>query len=159
MIKGILNILGIVAVTLGLMSCFENPNLVYDKGTVVEFNTAVITAPAAGRTFPLIAVNNGAGELQQRVNLVGPQRPAESTVRVSVDKANTTAVEGTHFRIVSSNGVVIPANNSFGNLVIEILRAPAAAGTTVNVVFLLEGNGSDITPSENYKRVGYTIRL
>jgi hypothetical protein len=157
--KGILNFIGIVAVTLGLMSCFENPTLTYDKGTVVEFNTAVITAPAAGRTYPLLPVNNGAGELQQRVNLVGAQRTAESTVRVSVDKTNTTAVEGTHFRIVSSNGVVIPANNSFGNLVVEILKAPAQAGTTVNVVFLLEGNGSDITPSENYKRVGYAIRL
>jgi hypothetical protein len=156
--KKIFQLFAMVLMAGSMTSCFENPNLVYDGRTVVEFDATVRTAPAAGRTFPLIPVNNGAGAQITQINLVGPQRTTDSQVKMTIDPAATTAVEGTHFRIVSRD-VTIPANTSFGTASIEILRVPVQVSSTVNLVLLLEGNGSDILPSENFKRVGYTIRL
>ncbi|MFN4147670.1 MAG: DUF4843 domain-containing protein [Runella sp.] len=147
-----------VMLVASLTSCFENPNLIYNGPTVVEFATAVTTAPAAGRTFPLLTVSNGAGIQRARLNLVGPQAPVDRSIRVVVDAPNTTAVAGTHFRLVNST-VTIPANSSFGDVEIEILRVPAQTGASVNVVLLLEAISDDVKPSENFKRLGWTIRL
>ena len=157
--KYILNTLAAGVLALGLGGCFKAPDLAYNGATVVEFDAAVNNAPAAGRTFPLLSTTNGAGQLTTRVNLVGPQRSTESQIKVSVDAASTTAVAGTHFRILNNSSATIPAQSSFGTVTVEILSAPAQVAGTVTLVLLLEGNGSDILPSENFKRIGYTIRL
>ncbi len=157
--KYFLNTFIAAALVAGLSACFEKPNLSYSGPTVVEFDAAVTTAPAVGRTFPLIATTNGAGQLTTRVNLVGPQRATESVIKIGVDAAASTAVEGTHYRILNNKTATIPAQSSFGTVTIEILRVPAQANTTLTLVLLLEGNGTDILPSENFKRVGYNIRL
>lgn len=157
--KYILHTFILATLALSLSSCFEKANLSYNGPTVVEFDAAVTTAPAAGRTFPLIATTNGAGQLTPRINLVGPQRATESQIRIGIDAAASTAVEGTHYRILNNKTATIPAQNSFGTATIEILRVPAQANTTVVLVLLLEGNGTDILPSENFKRIGYSIRL
>lgn len=157
--KKVFQILIAVFITAGMTSCFENPNLIYDGATVVEFDAAVNTAPAAGRTYPLLAVANGAGVQRARINLVGPQSDRDQTINVSVEAATSTAVSGTHFRLVS-NTVTIPAKSSFGEVQVEILRVPppATTGQTVSLVLMLEGSG-DLKPSENFKRLGWTIRL
>ncbi|MEZ4902904.1 MAG: DUF4843 domain-containing protein [Spirosomataceae bacterium] len=139
-----------------LTSCFENYFDLY-RATVVEFDAAVRTAPAAGRTYPLLAVSNGAGIQKAQINLVGPQQATDRTIKVTVEPALSTAVAGTHYKIVNEN-VTIPANSSFGELQIEILRVPAQANITFNLVVAIEGS-ADIKPSENYKRLGWTIRL
>mgnify|MGYP002777656706 CR=1 FL=1 len=157
--KKIIHISLCLFLVLGLTSCFEDIDKTWDEGTLVEFQQSIIRTPAVGRTFPLIAVNNGAGEQLQQINLVGPQRGSDVTVKVSVDKEFTTATEGTHFSLADGGNVTFPANSSTANAKINILRATGTAGQTFNVVLILEGNGSDIKPSENYKRVGYTIRL
>lgn len=143
--------------TLFLTGCFEDINKTYNGPTVVEFNQAVIAAPAVGATYPLVSVNRGVGLQTTRINLVGAQRPNAETIKVSIDPA-TTATDGTHFKIVTSS-VTIPANSSFGDFQIDILAAPAQAGKTVNVVLVLEGNGADIKPNENFKKLGFAIRL
>jgi hypothetical protein len=157
--KNIFQFLMAVLVAGSLTSCFENPNLIYDGATVVEFDAAVTSAPAAGRTYPLLAVANGAGIQRARVNLVGPQQDRDQTINVAIETANSTAVSGTHFRLLS-NTVTIPAKSSFGEVQIEILRVPppATTGQTVSVVLMLEGGG-ELKPSENFKRLGWTIRL
>ncbi len=154
--KKILSTIALLS-TLFLTGCFEDINRTYNGPTLVEFNQAVITAPGVGVTYPLISVNRGVGVQTSRINLVGPQRANAETIKVSIDPA-TTATEGTHFKLVSNN-VTIPANESFGNCQIDILAAPAQAGKTVNVVLVLEGNGTDIKPNENFKKLGFTIRL
>jgi len=148
----------LLAIVMGGMSaCLENPNLTYTGSSVVEFNTSVITAPAAGRTYPLLSVSNGAGIQTTRINLVGAQRPTDQIIKVAVDPALSNAVAGTHYKIVNEN-VTIPANSSFGDLQIEILRVPPQTGTTLNLVVTIEGN-AETKPSENYKRLGWAIRL
>jgi hypothetical protein len=141
-----------------LSSCFENPSLVYEGGTVVEFDAAVTTSPAVGKTYPLLSVANGSGIQTARINLVGPQKTTEQTVKVSIETAATSAVSGTHFKLVSDN-ITIPANSSFGEVKVEILRVAPQAGKSVDLVLNLDGNGSDIKPSENFKRLGWSIKL
>ncbi len=148
-------ILSLVAI---LTSCYENPSLIYNGATVVEFDAAVTTAPAAGKTYPLIAVSNGAGVLKTRINLVGAQKSTETVIKVSVLTDATTATNGTNFKLLTPT-VTIPANSSFGEAQIEILTVPAAAGQTRSVVLTLDGDGGNITGSTNFKTLGWTIRL
>jgi hypothetical protein len=144
---------------LGLSSCFETLDKTYDTDTVVEFSETVTLTPSAGKTYPLISVVNGVGERKSRVNLVGKQRSTDINVKFSVDKDNTTATEGTHFKLSNGGIVTVPANSSFGDCTIEILKAPAQAGKTVNVVLTLDGDGGDVKPNENYKKIGFAIKL
>ncbi|GAA4414761.1 hypothetical protein GCM10023187_44630 [Nibrella viscosa] len=158
------NILGFAVALLmlfGMTSCFEDLDKTFDEKTVVEFQTAITSTPAVGRTYPLISAGNSATAvtLTQRINLVGKQRSADETIKVSVDKENSTAVEGTHFTLANGGNVVIPANSSFGTVTVTVPRGTAAASVpAVNLVLVIEGNGRDILPSENYKRVGFSIR-
>ncbi len=141
-----------------LSSCFENPSLVYSGGTVIEFDAAVNTAPAVGKTYPILSVANGSGIQTARINLVGPQKATEQTVKVSIETGVTSAVSGTHFKLVSDN-ITIPANTSFGEVKVEILKVAPQAGKSVDLVLNLDGNGSDIKPSENFKKLGWNIKL
>ena len=148
----------LITVTIGLSSCFKDMKVIY-ADMQVEFQETVVRAPTAGKLYPLISVNNGVGVQTTRVNLVGPQRPTATEIKVSLDASNTTALDGTHFKLGNNGTVTIPANSSFGDLSIEILKAPAQAGKTVNLVLKLDGNSTDIKPSENYRYLGYAIKL
>ena len=156
--KNIIKYSFVFSLILLMSSCFENPKLVYSGLTVVEFDRAVTTAPAAGRTYPLLPTINGAGILKARINLVGGQRTSAENIKVSIVTDASTAVSGTHFKLLTET-VSIPANSSFGELQIEILRVPAAAGQTRNIVLSLDGNGSDISGSANFKTLGWAIGL
>lgn len=139
-------------------SCFKENDFLWDKKTVVEFQATVVTSLAVGKTYPLLAVKNGAGTQTTQVNLVGAQRNTDEVIRFSVDKDNTTAVEGVHYNLKGGT-FTIPAKTSTGNCAIDILMgtSPTGATRTVDLVLILEGNGSDISPNENYKKVGYRI--
>ncbi|NJN33636.1 MAG: DUF4843 domain-containing protein [Saprospiraceae bacterium] len=142
-----------------ITSCFKEKDQIYDtEGTLVEFHTSTFTTPAAGRSYPLVAVARGAGLRTQRVNLVGPQRANPETIRFVVDTL-TTATAGVHFKLGNDGSFVIPANTSFENCSVEFLAAPRDSGKSVDLILRLEGNGSDIKPSENYRRIGYRISL
>jgi hypothetical protein len=157
--KKLLSLLSLVGVLLTQAGCFQKQDFTFDEKTLVEFQEAITRTPATGQTYPLIAIANGAGATTTRVNLVGRQRAAAETVRVTVVVDRTTAVAGVHYNLGNDGTISIPANSSTGDCIVTILRAPAAAGQAVNLVLQLEGNGSDILPSENYKRIGYRIAL
>ena len=139
-------------------SCLEPIDKTFDTRTLVEFNATVITAPAVTKTYPLIALINKDSTVNAQVNLVGRQRTGETSVTVSIDKAETTAIEGTHYKLTAGGKVTFPANTSIANFPFQTVKAPAQAGVKVNIVFVLETTG-DIEPSENYKKVGYAITL
>jgi hypothetical protein len=143
-------------------SCFRDPEVVYEGPTVVEFNAAIVAN--APQSFPTINVNNGAGDVFARVNLVGPQRPSDQTILYRVDPVRTTATEGVHYALMGKDGsngsFVIPANRSFADCGVTILQAPRDAGASVVLVLELVGSADgSIKPSENYKRLTYRILL
>ena len=149
-------------VALTQTSCFRDPEVIYDGPTVVEFNAAIV--PNAPIAFPIINVNNGAGDVFARVNLVGAQKTADQTILYRVDPVRTTAKEGLHYSLsnkVGDNGsFVIPANRSFADCGFAVLQAPRDAGASVYVVLELLGTADgSIKPSENYKRLTYRILL
>jgi hypothetical protein len=155
--KNIFKYLSIISISFVFTSCFRDTKAVFDTLYYVEFQDAVILSPALTKTYPIQAVANGAGVLTRRINLVGRQKSAEETITFTVDP-ESTAKEGVHFSL-DGGTAKIPANSSFGDVKVNILKAPAAAGTNVVLVLKLEGNGGDIKPNENYKKLGIRINL
>lgn len=158
--KYIYILLAFVAIT--QTSCFRDPEVIYDGPTVVEFNQAIVAG--APTSFPTINVNNGAGDVFTRVNLVGPQRNTDQTILYRVDPVRTTAKEGLHYALVNKSGengsFVIPANRSFADCVFRVLQAPRNPGASVVVTLELVGTADGtIKPSENYKRLTFRILL
>lgn len=148
-----------------LSSCFEDMSIRFDKPGLVEFESAVRTAPAAGAIYPIIATTRSAGTLPLQLNLVGVQLKSAQEITVSVDTAiakflNATtirAVEGTHFSL-NGGKVVIKADTSFAVYRFNIQQVTPVVGRTALVVLKLE-DGSSLKASENYRRVGYRIAL
>lgn len=148
-----------------LSSCMEDMSIRFDKKGIVEFESAVRTAPAAGAIFPIIATTRIAGTLPLQVNLVGSQLKTSEEMAVTVDTAisrflNATtirAVEGTHFSL-NGGKVVMKADTSFAVYRFNIQNVTPVAGRSALVVLKLE-DGSNLKASENYRRVGYRIAL
>lgn len=143
-------------------ACFKDPEVIYNGPAVVEFNAAIVAG--APVSFPTINVNNGAGDIFARVNLVGEQRPNDVTILYRVDPTRTTAVEGTHYELlnkVGNNGsFVIPANRSTAECGVRILQSTPSPGNAVLLVLELIGSeDGSIKASENYKRLTYRIML
>ena len=157
--KKLLNISLFVIALTSLSSCFKENKQLFDKLLLVEFQDAVINPNALGKTFPLVATTNTVQTRILRINLVGAQRDKDETIKFSTDPTESTAIAGTHYDLGGVSTITIPAKSSFGELKVNILKAPAQAGKTVTVVFTLEGNGSDINPNANYKKMGYRITL
>ncbi|MBS9524863.1 DUF4843 domain-containing protein [Litoribacter alkaliphilus] len=149
--KKLVSIFSLLLVVL-LGSCIEQEYAIW-RGSEVEFQYAVVNAPASGVTYPRMAVSNTVGTVSLQVNLVAEQRTNDETITYTVVSEGTTAVAGTHYN--ASGSFVIPANSSFGELQVEILDT--GAGTeVVDLLLELEGNAT-IEASENYKRVQIRI--
>ena len=128
--KKIFGIAMALVTSIMMSSCFKDNQPVFDSLYLVEFQDAVVTAPALNKTFPILSVANGAGLQTRRINLVGRQRETEESIKFSVDPVETTAKEGVHYSL--EGGVL---------------------------VLVLEGNGNDVKPNENYKKLGFRIAL
>jgi hypothetical protein len=157
--KKIINISLIVLVMTTLSSCFKENKPVFDSMTLVEFQDAIVNSNALGKTFPLLASTNAVQTKVLRINLVGVQREKDEVINFTVDATESTAVAGVNYDLGGATSITIPAKSSFGELKVNILKVPAQTGKTVTVVFTLEGNGSDVKPNTNYKKVGYRITL
>ena len=157
--KKILNISLILTIVITLSSCFKENKQLFDSMVLVEFQDAIVNSNALGKTFPILASTNVAQVKVLRINLVGAQRDKDEVIKFSIDPTESTAIAGTNYDLGGATSITIPAKSSFGELKVNILKAPAQAGKTVTVVFALEGNGTDINPNTNYKKVGYRITL
>ncbi|GAB2529327.1 hypothetical protein [Rufibacter soli] len=84
------------------------------------------------------------------VQLVGPQKSTPTEVKFEVI-AGATAIQGTDYTLDASNTgnkVIIPANSSFGYILLKPIVGGSAAGTTKRVGFkLLDG---EVKASPNY---------
>lgn len=150
----------LLAVSAFLTACFDDLSIKYDGPTQVEFESAVRTNPAVGRTYPLISSANSttaAPVLTTQLNLVGPQRSSDLTVKVLVEPPLTTALPGS-YTLLNGGNVVIPANSSVGSLSIAVSRASSTTAPLGALVIVLDSTSSDFKASPNYKRIGFTIR-
>jgi hypothetical protein len=149
--KKIIGLFSLVMV-LAFTSCIEQ-NYPTWQGAVVEFQDAVVRAPAIGVTYPRIIVANTVGTVNLQVNLVGAHRSNDETITYRVVPEGTTAQAGTDFVVTGS--AVIPANSSFATVAVNMPNTGAIGGF-VDVLFELEGN-ANIPASQKYKQVQIRI--
>ncbi len=150
----------LIAVSFMATACFKDLEIKYDGPAQVEFESAVRTNPAVGLTYPLVASANSTTlgpVLTTQLNLVGPQRSSDLTVRVLVEPTLTTT-SASSYTLVNGGSVVIPANSSVGSLSIAVSRATSTTAPLRNLVVVLDSTNADFKASPNYKRVGFTIR-
>lgn len=131
----------------------------YFRDAVVEFENATTLTKAPGKNYPLLPIlARNSGVTEYRINLLGEQLPQNQNLVFRVIPEESTAVEGEHYSLPNGNTILLPANESFGYLEVEVLDFPEGGSGTVLVVFELVGNET-VRPSENYKQIGVRINL
>jgi hypothetical protein len=133
------------------VSCFEEKDPIYEGQAVIEFSN--VTYPNLAKLMSQTANNDNIV-----VQLVSPQQGTDLALTYEIDPAST-AIEGVHYNLPEKGSFTIPAQNSFGNIAINLLPGIAAGNTTERrtVIFILTGS-STVKASENYKKLTYTIR-
>ncbi|MBC8156031.1 MAG: hypothetical protein H7Z72_24335 [Bacteroidetes bacterium] len=157
--KAITTVFSILAL-LGIYACDNSLDKVFDDDTFIEFQPAVITANSAGRSYPLISSGNSVtagATITTQLNLVGRQRGTELTVRVTPDPNGTTA-PASSYTLSNGGAVVFPPMSSTAALTVTVGRATSSTATLSNVVLVIDSTSTDYKASQNYKRVGYSIR-
>lgn len=160
------NFAWLLCLALVFSSCFEDREILFEE-TQIEFENAVVLARATGEIFPIINLTRTSGTPNYQVNLIGRHLSNAQAISFSVEEvpdrllnANTIRAEqGVHFTL-SGNTFSFPENASttnFNGLSI-VPGFPAQAGRTALLIIRLDGNES-ITPSENFRRLGFRINL
>lgn len=161
-----------LAVCVMTFSCLPEDHLEYSGPTLVEFKnytlgqlTSVLTAKGVSNSSSTgtqtdssrTVFVNVRGTDTVLVQLVGPQRNEPTVINYSV-RSTSTAVEGTHynFKPTGARSVTIPANSSFGYILMEIIPGSVTSGT-VNTKIDLLGNET-IKANPNYDAFIVTIR-
>lgn len=142
----IFNLLTISIVGLMLVTgCFSQEDYVYSGPMQVEFKPAAST----------VGDNSGLQEIT--VQLIAEQQNSDLTINFHVDDAST-AVEGTHYNLVTSGSFTIPQNTSSGKIRVDVLQG-VPAGESRTLVLVLDGNSqSDVIAAENHKTYTLTIQ-
>lgn len=92
-----------------------------------------------------------------RVQLIGEQRSSDLSVSFEVDTQNSTAVAGTHFNLVTTSPITLPANSSStGEIEIEIIEDSVPDGEVVTLVLVLQ-DSDGVKAAENLKTYTLTI--
>jgi hypothetical protein len=166
--KYIIQTLFIIATMFSLTGCIKQDNILI-KDLQVEFDAASWNARGAGVTYPIITrlppygmplaatdplITRASGTIRFRVNLIGAQQATQQTLNFSVVATGTTAVSGTHFTIPGT--IVIPANSSFGEAVVNVINPGVTSATPVILVLEVTGN-SLIKGATELNKIGIQI--
>lgn len=96
------------------------------------------------------------GTIDVLVQLIGPQRGSDLSVAFSVNSAETDAVEGTHYELVTSSPVTLAANSSATAVTINLNGTTLDDGEVRTLVLTLDEN-NEVEPAENLKNYTLTI--
>lgn len=144
----------------GMYACNNNLDKVFDDKTLVEFQPAVVNATSVGRTYPLLTAPNSTSAgttITAQLNLVGRQRANELTVRVAPDPTATTA-SASSYTLSNGGTVVFPPMSSTVNMTVSVARASSSTAASGVLVLVIDSTSTDYQASQNYKRIGYSIR-
>lgn len=139
-------------------ACFDDPgtDILLDDVAVVEIQEATTaTGLDISKSYNRVTDGNNIKD-SIRVNLVGPQRGSATNVTFTVD-ATSTAVAGTHYNLITSGTVTIPANASYGFIYFEVIDDNIAPGEIWKLKFNLTG-GDGVTISSKYGVFTRSIR-
>ncbi|MBL7861946.1 MAG: hypothetical protein JNJ65_12350 [Cyclobacteriaceae bacterium] len=140
-------------------ACFDDPgtDILLDNVAVIEIQEATT---ATGLDIPKTYKRTVDGlNLRDsiRVNLVGPQKSTAVNVAFSIDAAST-AVAGTHYNLITTSSVAIPANSSFGFIYYEIIDDNIPNNESYKLKFNLNSADAGATISAKYGVFTRTIR-
>ena len=124
-----------------LLACEEQDNS-YQGPPVVEFQRSITGVSAAYAAGSGVVIDTAI------VQLVGPHQTADVNLTFVIEETST-AVEGTHFNLLSPGTFTLSAGSSFGYIRFEVLTDNASSGEEVTIDFTL--TGGDLGVSENYK--------
>ncbi|MCH7401428.1 hypothetical protein ACFOUP_05795 [Belliella kenyensis] len=155
--KKLLYVFAILFSTACLTACFEdNEDKFLYRTLTVEFQDAVITNPAAGFDYPLVAtLRNNAGIRTFQVNLFGGLSSQDQIIPVRFISNESTAVEGTHFSFTNTAEVIIPAGEAIAFFSITVPELTNSSA--VRAVFELQPNAS-VKVNENYRKIAIDFR-
>lgn len=92
-----------------------------------------------------------------KVQLIGEQRSSDLSVSFVVDEENSTAEAGTHYNLVTSSPITLPANSSVtGPIEIEVIENSVPDGEVVELVLVLQ-DADGVEAAENLKTYTLTI--
>ncbi len=157
--KAIYKIFMFIGLLAFVAACYDDPgtDILLDNVAVLEINEAT-TATGLDVSKSYNRVTNGQTIKDSiRVNLVGPQRSTPLVVNFAID-ATSTAVAGTHYNLITTNSVTIPANSSFGFIYFEVIDDNILPGEIWKLKFNLTGNDGNATISAKYGVFTRTIR-
>ena len=171
-------IIAFVVLTLG--SCIKEDIKYYNGPRVIAFDAASINPATSPYTYkvltrvplfgraetttgatadPVLSRTMANPVVKLRVNLVGPHMSSDQNftfkaITVTPPSPNMLAVSGTHYTITGT--FTIPANSSYGEVVVNVLNSGMSSTSPREVHLELEGNAA-IGISENYKRIALRI--
>jgi spermidine/putrescine-binding protein len=143
--------------------CFDEINKTYDGPAVVEF--AQYEQPNSNNnyssTFTFASDADGSADISLRLNLIAPQFESDTNIGFQVVQeqfdidgelvTEATAVEGTHFELITGNNqAVFPANSSTTSINLSLIAAGLDPGESVQLILLLT-ESDQLAPAENYK--------
>lgn len=92
-----------------------------------------------------------------KVQLIGEQRSSDLSVSFVVDEENSTAEAGTHYNLVTSSPITLPANSSVtGPIEIEVIENSVPDGEVMELVLVLQ-DADGVEAAENLKTYTLTI--
>ena len=158
--KSIYKIFMFVGLLAIVAACYDDPgtDILLDNVSVVEINEATTaTGLDISKTYTRTIDGKNLKD-SIRVNLVGPQRGTAINVTFEIDAAST-AIAGTHYKLITASPVVIPANSSFGFIYFEVIDDNILTTESWKLKFKLIGNDGDATISSKYGVFTRTIRM
>lgn len=157
--KSIYKLFMFVGLLAFVSACYDDPgaDMLLDNVAVLEINEAT-TATVSDISKSYNRVTDGKRIKDSiRVNLVGPQRTTPINVTFSIDPAST-AVAGTHYAMITTNLVTIPANSSSGFIYFEVIDDNILPEEIWTLKFSLTENDANATVSSKYGVFTRSIR-
>jgi len=152
-------ILVLLVIPVLLDSCFSDPgtDIRLTNAAVIEINEATTAGGAdVSKSYPRVPGGPVTLKDSIRVNLVGPQRSSDTNVSFVVDPTST-AVVGTHYNMISTGSIVIPANKSFGFIYFNVRPQNINAGEIWKLKINL--TAADVAISSLFNTFTRSIRI
>ncbi|REL29101.1 DUF4843 domain-containing protein [Rhodohalobacter sp. SW132] len=154
---------GLLLAGIMFTGCFDEITKTYDGPPVVEF--AQYEQPNSNNnytsTFTFAHDADGSTDISLRLNLIAPHFDSDTHIGFEVVQeqfdldgepvAAATAVEGTHFEVLTGNNqAVFPANSSFSSIDLSLIAGGLDPEESVQLILLLT-ESDQLAPAENYK--------
>ena len=136
-----------------LNDLFDEKDLTFQGESQLEWRPRnEVTVDTTGA--PLLELETGDDNETLRAQLIGPQRDSDLSVSFIIG-GESTAVEGTHFNLLTSSPVTLPANSSStASIEIELIDDSVPAGETRTLILELQ-DSEGVPAAENLKT--YTL--